>query len=84
MEHIFSVWLGHTVRLILPLSIPWLVLWAYQLGQHASYVVAFRQFSIVIGVVVAFIAYKESGFFVRIVGAVLITAGLVIVGLFGN
>ena len=62
----------------------WLVLWAYQLSRHAGYVVAFRQFSIVIGVAVAFVAYKESGVFVRIVGVVLITAGLIIVGLFGN
>lgn len=83
-EHKHIGWLWPFLAAFCNFGSYWLVLWAYQLGQHASYVVAFRQFSIVIGVVVAFIAYKESGFFVRIVGAVLITAGLVIVGLFGN
>jgi uncharacterized membrane protein len=62
----------------------WLVLWAYQLGRHASYVVAFRQFSIVIGVVIAFVIYKERGMVVRILAAVLITIGLILVGLLGN
>ena len=62
----------------------WLVLWAYQLSQHASYVVAFRQFSIVIGVVAAFAIYKERGVAVRMIGMVLITVGLILVGLLGN
>jgi len=62
----------------------WLVLWAYQLSRHAGYVVAFRQFSIVIGVVVAFLVYREPRAFPRIVGVFLITAGLAIVGLFVN
>ncbi|MDY6877574.1 MAG: EamA family transporter [Chloroflexota bacterium] len=39
----------------------WLVLWAYQLSPYASYIVAFRQFSIVIGTVLAFAIYKEQG-----------------------
>lgn len=62
----------------------WLILWAYQLTRHASYVVAFRQLSIIIGVAIAFIAYRERGLFVRAVGITLITAGLVMVGLWGN
>lgn len=62
----------------------WLVLWAYQLSRHTSYVVAFRQFSVVIGVVVAFLVYREPRVFLRIVGVGLITGGLVIVGLFAN
>lgn len=62
----------------------WLVLWAFQLGTHASYVVAFRQFSIIIGVTLAFVIYKERGVMVRVVGAVLITAGLIIVSLIGR
>ena len=61
----------------------WLVLWAYQLCQHASYVVAFRQFSIVIGVVVAFLIYKERGVVVRLTGTILITTGLILVGMYG-
>jgi hypothetical protein len=39
----------------------WLILWAYQLSPYASYIVAFRQFSIVIGAIMAFILYKEKG-----------------------
>lgn len=61
----------------------WLVLWAYQLVGRASYVVAFRQFSIVLGVVAAFAIYKERGMVVRITAAAMITAGLVIIGLWG-
>lgn len=61
-----------------------LVLWAFQMGRHASYVVAFRQFSIIIGVVSAFVIYKERGVLVRIAGAILITTGLIIVGVFGK
>jgi len=62
----------------------WLVLWAYQLTERASYVVAFRQFSIVIGVVLAFILYREEGRWVRITATILITAGLVLIGLWGH
>jgi drug/metabolite transporter (DMT)-like permease len=62
----------------------WLILWAYQLGRHASYVVAFRQFSIVVGVVAAFLLYKERGVAVRIAATLLIAAGLVLVGLLGT
>jgi drug/metabolite transporter (DMT)-like permease len=62
----------------------WLVLWAYQLSQHASYIVAFRQFSIVIGVISAFAIYKEKGVFVRLLGTFLITLGLLLIGLWGG
>lgn len=62
----------------------WLVLWAYQLSQHASYIVAFRQFSIVIGVISAFAIYKEKGLFVRLLGTFLITSGLLLIGLWGG
>jgi drug/metabolite transporter (DMT)-like permease len=62
----------------------WLVLWAYQLSRHASYIVAFRQFSIVIGVVVAFGLYKEHGIAVRMTGTLMITSGLVLIGLWGG
>lgn len=61
----------------------WLVLWAYQLALRASYVVAFRQFSIIIGVVAAFAIYKEKGIAVRVTGAALATIGLFIIGMFG-
>jgi len=61
----------------------WLVLWAYQLADHASYVVAFRQFSVIIGVVIAFVLFKEQGRLARLIGAVIITVGLLIIALFG-
>jgi len=61
----------------------WLVLWAYQLSRRASYVVAFRQFSIVIGVVLAFALFRERGLKVRMAATVLITAGLLLIGLWG-
>lgn len=61
----------------------WLVLWAYQSAGRASYVVAFRQFSIVIGVVLAFAIYKERGRAVRLTGTFLILAGLILIGVWG-
>lgn len=57
----------------------WLVLWSYQLSQHAGYIVAFRQFSVVIGVVAAFVIYKEKGVVVRLTGMSLIFVGLLII-----
>ncbi len=62
----------------------WLVLWAYQLSSSAGYVVAFRQFSIIIGVAVVLHRSRECNVFVRIGGAVLITAGLAVVAIFGG
>jgi len=62
----------------------WLVLWAYQLCQHASYILAFRQFSIIIAVILAFAIYKELGLVVRLAGAFMITSGLVLIGLWGS
>jgi len=61
-----------------------LVLWAYQMTERAGYIVAFRQFSIVIGVVIAFAVYKEKGIVVRLTGALLTTTGLVTIGLWGG
>lgn len=68
----------------LSFSAYWLILWAYQLSPFASYIVAFRQFSIVIGAALAFLIYKESGVAVRLSGAILITAGLVLIGVWGK
>jgi drug/metabolite transporter (DMT)-like permease len=62
----------------------WLILWAYQLSRHASYIVAFRQFSIVIGVILGFVIYKEQGLVVRVAGTSMISLGLVLVGLWGS
>ena len=62
----------------------WLVLWAYQLEPRASYIVAFRQFSIVVGVAVAFGLFRERGLTVRVTASVLIIAGLIVIGMFGS
>ncbi len=62
----------------------WLVLWAYQMTPRASYVVALRQFSIVVGVVLSFLLFHEPGRRVRLAGAILITAGLLVLHLWGS
>ncbi len=69
---------------ILSFAAYWLVLWAYQLSPYASYIVAFRQFSIVIGAILAFVIYKEEGVAVRLTGASLITTGLILIGGWGR
>lgn len=56
-----------------------LVLWAYQLSERASYVVALRQFSIVLGVLASVVLMREQAPFVRIVSAIVITAGIALV-----
>ena len=77
-------WAGPALAGSLNFAAYWLVLWAYQLSQHASYIVAFRQFSIVIGVVLAFVIFKEQGRIVRLSGTFLITVGLIIIGFGGG
>lgn len=69
---------------ILSFAAYWLILWAYQLSPSAGYIVAFRQFSIVIGATLAFVIYKESGVGIRLIGAALITAGLILIGGWGR
>ena len=61
-----------------------LILWVYQLIERASYVMAFRQLSIVIGVLLAFALYREKGKAVRVTAAVLITLGLIVIGVWGR
>ena len=61
-----------------------LIVWALQLTEQVSYVVAFRQFSIVIGVVAAMIIFREPGRTVRFIAALVITAGLVVIGVWGQ
>ncbi len=57
-----------------------LILWVYQMIPQASYVVALRQFSIVIGVVTAIVIFHEPAAKLRLSAALIITAGVVIVG----
>ena len=53
-----------------------IVLWVYQMSTETSYVVALRQFSIVIGVVIAVFKFHEPAPVIRIGAAVLITIGV--------
>ncbi|MBN1147075.1 MAG: EamA family transporter [Anaerolineales bacterium] len=62
----------------------WLILWAYQLTPYAGYIVAFRQLSIVIGAALAFKIFKERGVAVRMTGAFLIAAGLILIAVWGR
>jgi drug/metabolite transporter (DMT)-like permease len=62
----------------------WLILWAYQLQPQASYILAFRQTSIAIGVVAAFLIYKEEGRLPRILGTAILSIGLILIALFGR
>lgn len=55
-----------------------LVLWAYQLTAQASYIVAVRQFSIVLGVTAGTLLFHEAAPRLRIGAALLITAGVAI------
>lgn len=61
----------------------WLILWAYQLSPYASYIVTLRQFSIVIGVVVATLIFREPARRLRLTAAFLITAGVMSIALAG-
>jgi drug/metabolite transporter (DMT)-like permease len=55
----------------------WLMLWAYQLSPFISYLSALRQFSIVIGVVIATLCFREPAPVLRISAAVAITLGMI-------
>lgn len=59
----------------------WLILWAYQLIPHASYVVALRQMSIVLGVVGGALLLKEPAARLRITAALMIVAGVACIAL---
>jgi drug/metabolite transporter (DMT)-like permease len=61
----------------------WLILWAFQLSPLVSYVVALRQFSIVIGVVAAAILFHEPAPRLRIGAAIVIAAGVAMISLAG-
>jgi drug/metabolite transporter (DMT)-like permease len=55
----------------------WLILWAYQVSDRVSYVVALRQFSIVIGVVLGALLFKEPAPGLRIGASLVIIAGMI-------
>lgn len=55
----------------------WLVLWAYQLSPYASYIVAMRQFSIVLGVALGARLFREPAGRLRLSAAMVIAVGIV-------
>ena len=59
-----------------------MILVCYQVVAQAGYVWGMRQFSIVVGVLLAFAVFKERGRAVRLTGALLITAGMILIGLY--
>lgn len=61
----------------------WLILWAYQISPQASYVVALRQFSIVLGVVVGSFLFKEPARGLRISASMAIVGGIALIILGG-
>ncbi|GIK57078.1 MAG: multidrug transporter [Chloroflexota bacterium] len=60
-----------------------LVLWAYQLAEQVSYIVALRQFSIVIGVAAAAVLFYEPAPRWRISMSLVIVAGVVLISVGG-
>ncbi len=77
-------WVRPLIGAILSLVGYSLVLWVYQFTEQVSYVVASRQFSIVVGVIAAFMIFKERGVFVRVTAALLITGGMIVIGVWGG
>jgi drug/metabolite transporter (DMT)-like permease len=76
-------WKIPSIAALLNFGSYWLVVWAYQLSVSAGYVVAFRQFSIIVGVVLAIYLFREKGARLRLIGASIICAGLFMIGLWG-
>ena len=56
------------------------ILWVYPMVPQASYVVALRQFSIVIGVVAAMTIFREPPNGFRLITALVVTVGIMLVG----
>ncbi len=61
----------------------WLVLWSYQISPQASYVVALRQFSIVLGVIVGSFLFNEPARGLRISASIAIAGGIGLITLGG-
>ena len=60
-----------------------LVVWAYQMVARASYVIAFRQSSLIMGVLMAFALYPQERYRIRLLAVLVITAGLLLITVFG-
>jgi len=76
-------WAMPALAAVLGLFTYTLVLWAFQLAAHASYLLAFRQFSIAIGVGISFVLHREAGLHVRLPATVAIVAGLALLAFYG-
>lgn len=61
----------------------WLVLWSYQISPQASYVVALRQFSIVLGVIIGSFLFHEPARGLRISASIAIAGGIGLIALGG-
>lgn len=61
----------------------WLILWSYQLSPQASYVLALRQLSIVIGVAVGATLFNEPARMLRLSASVVIALGVACIALVG-
>ncbi|MEX1018026.1 MAG: hypothetical protein WDZ49_00125 [Litorilinea sp.] len=72
----FGSWRRAAVVALSIASAYWLILWAYQLIPQASYVVAMRQMSIVLGVIGGALILKEPAARMRLGAALLIVAGV--------
>lgn len=76
----WAAWKLSTLAAVFVLSSYTLILFAYQLSPHASYIVALRQFSIVIGVMSAALFFRESVPRFRVLTALIITIGVIFIG----
>jgi drug/metabolite transporter (DMT)-like permease len=77
-------WLRASIATLFGFGAYWLILWAYQLTPYAGYIVAFRQFSIIIGSFIAFLIYHERGIKIRLTGAFFVTMGLILIAVWGG
>ncbi|RPJ54696.1 MAG: hypothetical protein EHM12_13485 [Dehalococcoidia bacterium] len=80
-------WLGWKVPVIGAMCFfggYWLILWSYQISPQASYVVALRQLSVVIGVTLGAILFREPAPALRISASLAIVAGMACLALAGS
>jgi drug/metabolite transporter (DMT)-like permease len=78
-----TIWLRAVLAGLFMFSAYALVLWAYQLVTYVSYVVALRQFSIVLGVIAGAFLFHEPAPRWRITMASLIVSGVLLISVWG-
>ena len=74
-------WILPTLSALFVFSSYWLMLWAYQISVYTSYLFGLRQLSIVIGVVLAALIFREPVSRLRIVAATIMTLGIICISL---